>query len=210
MPVTETKPDRKIIYQRDQYAKAGPGRRHWDQRDKSALNLIRPFHRIIVEPGCGEGITLEKMHRLFPDRTVFGIDILTENIEICKKHGCNVQQGDVYHLPLLSTSVDAVMFMEVIEHLNHPETAIREIHRVLVPGGRLVIVFPNDLIFKIARLIFLRFDEAAFDPGHVKQWTPDDMSRLLKKNGFTPVFMKNIPFRLWPISLHCIMAADKK
>jgi len=210
MPVTEFNQQQETIYQRDQYVKGGIGRWHWDKRDQLALNLVRPAHRTLVDIGCGEGITLEKMHRLFPDRKVLGIDILSENIDICRHHGCKVEQGDVYNLPLPSKSVDFVLFMEVIEHLEHHETAIQEIHRVLVPGGRLVIVFPNDRFFKIARILTLRFREAAYDPGHVRQWTPHEMRDFLNGQGFISTFSRNIPFYLWPVSLHCIMAVDKK
>lgn len=208
MPVTELNQQQEAIYQRAQYAKGGIGRWHWDQRDHAALNLVRPTDQTIVDIGCGEGITLEKIHRLFPERKVMGIDILPENVAICNRHGCRAVQGDVNHLPFLSKSVDFVLFLEVIEHLVHPEKAIQEIRRILVPGGRLVIVFPNDRIFKIARILTLRFREATYDPGHVRQWTPYDIRSFLRRQGFTSVFSRNIPFYLWQISLHCVMAAD--
>ena len=210
MPVTECNQTQETIYQRDQYVKGGLGRWHWDKRDQLALNLVRSTDRTLVDIGCGEGITLEKIHRLFPDRRVSGVDILSENIDICRRHECNVEQGDVYDLPFTAESVDCVLFMEVIEHLKHPEIAIQEIHRVLVPGGRLVIVFPNDRFFKIARILTLRFREAAYDPGHLRQWTPHDMRNFLNGYGFMYSFSRNIPFYLWPISLHCVMAAEKR
>ncbi len=209
MPVTSFGQQKETMYQRDQYAKGGIGRWHWDKRDQLALSLVRSTDRVIVDVGCGEGITLEKIHRLFPDRNILGIDNLAENINICIRHGCNVTHGDAHHLPLPSNSVHVVLFMEVIEHLKDPEAAIKEIHRVLVPGGRLVIAFPNDRFFKIARILFLRFREAAYDPGHVRQWTPRDMRHFLHRQAFTLAFSRNIPFYLWPVSLHCIMAAEK-
>jgi len=208
MPVTEFNQQQEAIYQRAQYAKGGIGRWHWDKRDHTALNLVRPTDQTIVDIGCGEGITLEKIHRLFPERKVMGIDTLLENVDICNRHGCRAVQGDVNNLPFLSKSVDFVLFMEVIEHLVHPEKAIQEIRRILVPGGRLVLVFPNDRVFKIARILTLRFREAAYDPGHVRQWTPCDIRSFLRRQGFTSVFSRNIPFYLWQISLHCVMAAD--
>jgi 2-polyprenyl-3-methyl-5-hydroxy-6-metoxy-1,4-benzoquinol methylase len=210
MPVTEVSQKQQTIYQRQQYTKGGLGRWHWDKRDQTALNLVRPSDLTIVDIGCGEGITLEKMHRLFPERKVLGIDFLPENIDICRRHGCKAELGDVYNLQLSSKSVDFVLFMEVIEHLEATETAIQEIHRVLVPGGRLVIVFPNDKVFKIARILTLRFREAAYDPGHVRQWTPHDMRKFLSEQGFTTAFYRNIPLFFWPVSLHCIVAAAKK
>ena len=210
MPVTKFDQQQETIYQREQYAKGGIGRWHWDKRDQLALNLVRPTDLTIVDIGCGEGITLEKIHRLFPDRKVLGIDILPENVDICRRQGCNVKQSDVYNLPLPSESVDFVLLMEVIEHLEDSKIAIQEIHRVLISGGRLVIVFPNDRVFKIARILTLKFREAAYNPGHVRQWNPHEMWNFLNMHGFTPVFLRNIPLYFWPVSLHCIIAADKK
>lgn len=209
MPVTQFNQKQQTIYQREQYAKGGLGRWHWDKRDQVALSLVRQSDLTIVDIGCGEGITLEKMQRLFPERNVLGIDFLQENIDICRHYGCKAELGDVYNLQLSTQSVDFVLFMEVVEHLEHPKAAINEIHRVLVSGGRLVILFPNDLVFKIARILTLRFKEAAYDPGHVRQWTPRDMRKFLSKQGFTTTFSQNIPLYFWPLSLHCIMAADK-
>ncbi len=210
MPVKKFDQQQETLYQRDQYAKGGIGRWHWDKRDQLALSLVRSTDRTIVDIGCGEGITLEKIHRLFPDRNVLGIDNLSENINICVRHGCNVTHGDAYTLPLPSNSVDFVLFMEVIEHLKNPEAAIQEIHRILVPSGRLVVVFPNDWVFNIARILTLRLKEAAYDPGHVRQWTPRDMQHFLHRQDFTLAFSRNIPFYLWPVSLHCVMAVEKK
>ena len=109
MPVTELNQQQETIYQRAQYAKGGIGRWHWDKRDQTALNLVRPTDQTIVDIGCGEGITLEKIHRLFPERKVVGIDTLPENVDICNRHGCRAVQGDVNNLPFLSKSVDFVL-----------------------------------------------------------------------------------------------------
>lgn len=53
--------------------------------------------------------------------------------------------GDVEHLPLANGSCRLALFDNVFEHLERPETAFRETHRVLATGGRLVFVCPNRL-----------------------------------------------------------------
>jgi hypothetical protein len=64
-------------------------------------------------------------------------------------------------------------------------------------------------MFKIARLMFLKFKEAFADPGHVTQFTPWKLKKLLEKNGFKALKIVNTPFKLWFLSLHCIMLAKK-
>jgi len=209
MPVDCTFRDKKVIYQRDQYQKGGFGRKYWDYRDKVIFKNIPENAKTIIDAGCGEGITLEKLRRLYPGRDIKGIDIIKENIEICQKFNLPVIEADICDLKLRAESIDCCILSEVIEHLTDYEKALSEIYRVLKKGGRLIIVFPNDTMFKLARLAMFQFKEASYDPGHVKQWTPGDMKRYLISLGYRVVKIDSIPFLFWPVSLHCVVSADK-
>jgi ubiquinone/menaquinone biosynthesis C-methylase UbiE len=208
MPVDTNLEKKGMIYQRDQYAKGGLGVRYWDYRDKVALNYVVGDR--IVDIGCGEGITLEKLVRLYPDRQIVGIDSEPENIEICQKQGLPVQYGTVFDLPFETNAIDCALFFEVIEHLDEPEKALAEINRVLKPTGRLIIVFPNDRMFIISRLLTGMIREAFYDAGHVMQWTPSIIRKALKAEGFSSVATRNLPFLFWPISLHHVSVAEKR
>lgn len=196
-----------MIYQREQYAKGGIGVAYWDYRDRSAFRYVRG--ETILDIGCGEGITLEKLLRAFPEKQIRGIDAEPENIEICRQQGLPIIPGNVYHLPIADASVDCVLFLEVIEHLSEPERALVEIGRVLRPGGRVIIIFPNDVMFKIARILTGMIREAFYDPGHVMQWTPGKVRRSLHSLGFSMVAAHNLPFVFWLVSLHHLCVADK-
>jgi len=50
--------------------------------------------------------------------------------------------GDVHNLPLLDNSVDAMICMHLLEHVEEPQKAMKEIHRVLKPGGYLYVDVP--------------------------------------------------------------------
>lgn len=50
--------------------------------------------------------------------------------------------GDAAQLPIKQSSIDTVLMLEVLEHLHAPQRALSEIHRVLRPGGRLLLTIP--------------------------------------------------------------------
>lgn len=210
MPVTEHKTGVTPLSQRAQYAKGGIGRAYWDYRDREILSFLRAEDHCIVDVGCGEGITLEKISRGNPQRMVIGIDSLQENVDICRHHGLPARLGNVYELDFESSSLDVVILAEVIEHLVHPQRAVQEIHRILNPRGKVIIVFPNDAAFMLARLLTLKWKEAFYDAGHVTRWTPRKMGALLTDCRFLISASRSIPFFFWPISLHGIFCVTKK
>jgi SAM-dependent methyltransferase len=208
MPVDYRMKEGEVLYQRDQYEKGGPGRWYWDYRDEVTISHINHEQRIL-DIGCGEGITLERLIRRLPDRHIIGLDLLAENVAICKNHGLPVVQGDAYHLAFADGSLDCCLFMEVIEHLDQPERALAEIHRVLKTGGLLLIVFPNDLMWVVARLATLKIKEAFYDPGHVRRWSPRSIRDEVVEHSFEVIKQTSLPFRCWPLSLHHLAAVRK-
>lgn len=209
MPVDYTFRDRNVLFQREQYNKGGIAKLYWDYRDKVIFKNINDDSKVILDLGCGEGITLEKLLKVYPGKNIKGIDIDRRNIEICKKYNLPVSEGDIFSLALAKESVDYCILSEVIEHLRDYKTALIEIKRILKKEGKLIIVFPNDPIFKLARLVTFKFKEAFFDPGHLYRFTPKSMKECLENLGFEVIKTEIIPFIFWSLSLHCIIVARK-
>jgi 2-polyprenyl-3-methyl-5-hydroxy-6-metoxy-1,4-benzoquinol methylase len=210
MPVHHNLPKEGMIYQRDQYAKGGVGRWYWDYRDNIAFSYILPEHKKIVDLGCGEGIALEKLVITFPEKVIIGVDLEWENIEICKRHGLKAVYSNIYTLALPGSYFDACICIDVLEHLDKPIEAIREIYRILKPDGRLILVIPHDRNFFLARLGMFMFKEAFYDPGHARKWNPEEAKNLLRETGFSIKSQKNLPFLCWQLSLHHMVIAEKK
>lgn len=198
----------KQLRQRDQYAKGGIGKWYWDYRDKRMLARIGDAQRIL-DAGCGEGITLERLIKEFPQRNIHGIDIDEYNVEVCSQHKLPVERGDVMHMKFSDELFDCCLFLEVVEHLEQPHLALAEIRRVLRSKGKVILIFPNDFMFKIARLVCFKFKEAFAPSGHVKQWTPRCMRKFLHNCGFNVISIEYLPVGYWPFCLHCLVTAEK-
>lgn len=209
MPVDAGASRHGAVSQREQYAKGGLSRRYWDWRDQRVLDELGEGRRIL-DVGCGEGLLLEKARRRFPDRDLQGVDIDPLNVRICREHGLPARQGSCDALPYPDAGADACLFVEVIEHLSRPEVALRELARVLRPGGRLVLVFPNDRTFFLARLAMGMWKEAGYDSGHLRQWTPRAIHGALASAGFSVLRQRSLPVPFFALALHHLVVAQRR
>lgn len=209
MPVHHHLPKEGIIYQREQYAKGGAGRWYWDYKDSTAFSYILPEHKNIIDLGCGEGLALEKLMKGFPGRNVMGVDLELENIEICRRHALNAVYSNLYDLALPDAHFDVCVCIDVLEHLEDPVRAVREMNRILRRNGRLIMLVPHDRNFFLARLAFFMFKEAFYETGHQRRWNPKQVERLVSSEGLSIIAQKNLPFLLWQTSFHHLLVAEK-
>lgn len=82
-------------------------------------------------------------------------------------------------LPLPDNSIDRLLLVHSLEATERPATLLREVWRVLVPEGRLLIVAPN------RRSVWARIDATPF--GHGRPYSRSQLERLLVESLFTPV-----------------------
>jgi 2-polyprenyl-3-methyl-5-hydroxy-6-metoxy-1,4-benzoquinol methylase len=146
------------------------------------LNDLFPKRGRLLEIGSYCGIFLNRIREdgwevqgLDPDRGV---------AEYARsKYGLNITDG-VLPNPVFSTSTfDAVVMLHVIEHMPDPSENLREIHRILKPGGVLVIETPrfDSLPFK---LLGRRERSICNCNGHIYFFTRRTLRQMAEKNGF--------------------------
>jgi ubiquinone/menaquinone biosynthesis C-methylase UbiE len=98
-----------------------------------------PAQSSLLEIGCGNGKNLAYRNDL--DST--GIDFVPKFVAICRNKGLNVLEGNAIALPFDDNSFDNVISVAVFHHLSTEErriVALREMVRVLKPGGRGMVV----------------------------------------------------------------------
>lgn len=94
----------------------------------------------ILDVGCGTGLLLKETESL---GTCYGIDVSQKAIDFCKKRGINnVQVADAVRIPYPDNTFDVAVALDVVEHIENDEEAVREIYRVLKPRGIAIITAP--------------------------------------------------------------------
>jgi SAM-dependent methyltransferase len=116
------------------------GRRRLFGREIAALQLPRGAR--VLDIGTSTGTNLRLLTELGQDQ-VTGLDVSEEAIRFCASKGLGqVRRGSVCALPFADDSLDLVLATDIIEHVEDDALALREINRVLVPGGHALITVP--------------------------------------------------------------------
>ncbi len=157
-----------------------PGK-SWKSVAEALLRLMPPM--VIADLGAGEGaFALLLAQRA---KKVIAVDTSAKMIEVGRDQALrlgveNVEYrlGDMEELPIDAAAVDLVFFSQSLHHALHPERALSEAGRILVPGGRIVIL----------DLVKHRFEEAR--ELYADEWlgfSETELETMLEKAGFTEV-----------------------
>jgi SAM-dependent methyltransferase len=109
--------------------------------------------RRVLEVGCGEAIVIDYLSTRLPGARVDGVELDTAALARGRARGSTAAlfQADAYALPFRSRSYDMVVALEVLEHLDDPARALRELRRV-ARAGCLVSV-PHEPFFRLGNLV---------------------------------------------------------
>ena len=130
----------------DKAAARGEPSRVWRAGQQRRLDMLlgaageRLRGRVLVD-GCGVGTYLSRL-ALLSGQTI-GLDIEFPRVQDSSAFTPLVVCGAGEYLPFETNSIDLVFSHEVLEHVQNDQAAIREIARVLKPGGRVVLFCPN-------------------------------------------------------------------
>ncbi len=135
---------------------------HW------ILNLLCPQEsEVILEVGCGAGHVLQKI----PVGKLYGIDISSKMISLATRRlgeRANLKKGSAERIEYPDQFFDKIICTEVLEHTLDPSVVLREIQRVVKPGGTVILSIPNEAVIDRAKQFFV-------------------------KTGIFKLFLKNIP-----------------
>ncbi|MGV3771976.1 MAG: class I SAM-dependent methyltransferase [Verrucomicrobiales bacterium] len=119
---------------------------NWDaafyRKYTDSLKVIRASARLL-DVGCGAGQVVKSLDDA--GYQAYGVDVSEPNIAYASKVSSRCQVYDGKKLPFADRFFAAAGALNVLEHVEEPEAFIREVVRVVEPGGRVVISSPNFL-----------------------------------------------------------------
>lgn len=163
------------------------------------LTKVRP--RRMLEVGCGEGFVGGWLSAKIANAQVFALDLSVGMLRDASHRHSSVRfvAGDGYSLPFVDGSFDLVLCLEMLEHLERPADALREVRRV--SGGFLIASVPDEPIWRILNVVRgVYWRRLGNTPGHVQHWNRRGFLNLLAADWGVREVAAPLP---WMMALCC-------
>lgn len=158
-------------------------------RLRYCLSDLKKVQGRVLEVGCGAGSMAKAIKKERSDLAVVACDISTLAIERARKNpsGVAFRVASAYRLPYKNGTFAAVLSFDLLEHLDNPLTALKEMYRVLSPNGVLHAYVPCE--GEWSNYVFW-FRKAGWEAkriyaGHIRQYSYKTLSALFERAGYT-------------------------
>ena len=157
--------------------------------NEDVIKLVTGRNLTILDVGCGSGVLAKKLSSM--GHQIDGITISQNEYDVAKHflvktYIHNLENG----LPaeMIYSQYDYVICSHVLEHIVYPDKLLKDIYRVLKPGGFLIVALPNIMHYKSRLKLmigdFVYEDAGIWDNTHVKWYTFNSAKKLLNDYGF--------------------------
>jgi SAM-dependent methyltransferase len=164
------------------------------QRARAALRRhlkTRPADAVILEVGCSSGFLLRELVSDWPESLVIGSDFIVEPLERLAEQAPTLplMRFDMVKCPLPSASVDAIVLLNVLEHIDDDARAVGQVARVLKQGGVAVVEVPAGPGLYDVYDKYLR---------HYRRYRLQELCELLERAGLRVASRSHLGFLLYP------------
>jgi ubiquinone/menaquinone biosynthesis C-methylase UbiE len=157
---------------------------------------------VILEVGCSSGFLLRLVRERLPHAFVVGSDCVRGPLEQLAHNMPNVPllEFDLVSCPLPENSVDAVVLLNVLEHIQDDAAAVRQVYRILKPGGVAVIEVPaGPQLYDLYDRLLL----------HHRRYSRHQLRSLVERAGFRVVRQSHLGCLVYP-AFWCIKQRNKR
>lgn len=153
---------------------------HWDRISADELpELLGHPTGPIADIGCGTGNAAAALRRA--GGAVVGVDLTIACLEVARRRADAVVRADAARLPFQDGAFDAVVARGALHHLADTQAAMREIRRVLRPGGRALLVDPREFVWlEPVKHAIRKHDESFTDDHHA--YSVDEYAALVAQH----------------------------
>jgi SAM-dependent methyltransferase len=146
---------------------------------------------VLLEAGSSSGFLLRELRTAMPTALLIGSDFVSEPLERLASEMPDIPllQFDLTNCPLPSDSVDGVVLLNVLEHIDDDAAALRQVHRILRDGGLVVIEVPA------GPELFDVYDQLLM---HRRRYRMRDLRRLLARTGFRTRSASHLGVLMYP------------
>ncbi len=149
-----------------------------------------------IEIGCGEGYSTVRLREMLPKTAQLSASEYVGKL-VPKAQELNpdvkVIEESVYELTHKDKTFDMVFFLEVLEHLDYPDKALKEISRVLKDDGVLILGVPREPVWRGLNMMRGKYlKEFGNTTGHLNHWSGSSLVKYIEKH-FGPVAVRKNP-----------------
>jgi len=165
---------------------------------KNAIEQIKKLspkpEDLILEVGCSSGFLIKELKENFPQTIVLGADVVKDALHRLahKSPGTPLFLFDLTQCPLPEASMDIVVALNVLEHIEDDVLALKKIYHLLKPGGKLIIEVPA------SPWLYDSFDAALH---HFRRYTAKDLIKKMQSAGFVVTHWSHLGFFAYPAFL---------
>jgi SAM-dependent methyltransferase len=170
--------------------------RYWwfVSRRELVMDLVRRHvgspDPVIVDVGCGTGATASALGQV---GRVVGVDFSPLALKACASRGLGeLLRAKAEAIPLASSSVDAIVATDILEHLDDDMAALTEFRRILKPGGQVVMTVPA------YQFLWSEHDVALM---HRRRYVAGQIGELAARAGFQRLRLGYALSLLFPLAL---------